>query len=219
LLDKLFSGTKTAEAGAFRPGSPSGPRTSRHSTAWAHLLKHMKDNSGGIVMDVGPTSSSNVNFLANLGCSIYLPDPLHDAATGEWISVGMSDDGVPVMDTAKFLEEYFSFSGRTFDVVLLWDTLDFLPEPLVQPVVDRLHEVMQPGGKLLAFFNSKLDPATTTHRRFHITDSDQVASQSGAGYKQQRVLQNRNVERIFQAFASSKFMLAADNIREAVFTR
>jgi hypothetical protein len=217
LLEKLFSGAKAAEGGAFAPGTPSGPRTARHSTGWAQMLKFMKENNGGIVMDVGPTSSSNVNFLANLGCSIYLPDPLHDAATEDWTSAG--EDGAPVLDTAKFLEEFFSFSGRTFDAVLLWDTLDFLPEPLLQPVIDRLHEVIRPEGKVLAFFNSKLEPSSAAHRRFHVTDSDQVASQAGAGYKQLRVLQNRNVEKLFHAYAASKFMLAADNMREVVITR
>ncbi len=217
MLDKLFGGAKVAEGTGFSPGSPSGPRTTRHSTGWAQVLRFMKENGGGIVMDVGPTSSSNVNFLANLGCSIYLPDPLHDSATEDWSSPG--EDGTPVLDTAKFLEEYFSFSGRIFDVVLLWDTLDFLPEPLLQPVVDRLHEVLRPEGKVLGFFNSKLEPSAAAHRRFHVTDSDQVASQAGAGYKQLRVLQNRNVEKLFQAFAASKFMLAADNMREVVITR
>lgn len=218
MLGKLFGGTKTLDRG-FTPGSPSGPRVRRNSAGWAQMLRFLKENSGGVAMDVGPTSSSNVNFLANLGCSIYLPDPLHDAATEDWMTGSVAEDGASTMDTKRFLEECFSFSGRTFDAVLLWDTLDFLPEPLVQPMVDRLYDVLRPEGKLLAFFHSKLEQPPAAHRRFHVTESEQVESQAGAGYPQLRVLQNRNVERIFQAFTSSRFLLASDNMREVVITR
>lgn len=218
MLWKRKSEVDTA-AGEFKPSTPSGPRTARNSTGWKAILQFLKEADSPVVMDVGPASPSNVNFLTSLGCSIYLPDPLHDLAVTDAGKAAATASGEKVEEAVKlFLEESFNFSGRTFDCVLLWDTLDFLPEALVQPVVDRLHEVMRPEGKVLSFYRSKMETGAV-HRRFHVADSATVESQAGGGYPQLRVLQNRNVERIFHAFHSPKLMLAADNMREAIFTR
>jgi hypothetical protein len=211
---------KSQAGAAFVPTAPRGPRTLRRSTGWGNVLAFLRENENCVVMDVGPTSSSNVNFLTNLGCSIYLPDPLQDVAAGGWAStLGLEDEVARKAAVDRFLNESFSFSGRVFDCVLLWDTLDFLPDPLVQPLVDRLYEVIRPGGKVLSFYQSKMAEGASTHRRYHVTDSSDVESQAGAGYLQQRVLQNRNVEKIFQKFNSPKFSIASDNMREVVFTR
>ncbi len=206
--------------GAFSPSTPSGPRSRRHSSGWAAVFRFLKETEGAVVMDVGPTSPSNVNFLTTLGCSIFLPDPLHDAVTGGWAAKLAADDGVHQAEVVEqFLAECFSFAGRSFDCVLLWDTLEYLPEPLVKPVVDRIYEVVKPGGRVLCFCHARLEEGTGTHRRYHVTASDDVESQAGAGYPQVRVLQNRNMERLFEAFSQSKFSLAGDNLREVVFTR
>ncbi len=171
-------------------------------------------------MDVGPTSPSNVNFLTKLGCSIYLPDPLHDVATGDWAKGLAAEDSADKAEAVeRFLAENFAFSDRVFDCVLLWDTLEYLPEALVQPIVDRIHEVMRPGGRVLAFCHPKLEEGVSVHRRYHVLETDDVEGQGGVGYPQKRVLQNRNMEKLFHAFSASKFSLAGDNLREVVFTR
>jgi hypothetical protein len=222
LFKKMFGGSAEAEAkgSRFTPRTPSGPRTIRHSSAWGQTLKALKENGGGTVMDVGPTSPTNINFLTNLSCSVYMPDPLYDANTQDWMTGEPDDEGKPTFDSQRFMAESFSFSGRVFDAVLLWDTLDFLPEPLVQPVVDSLVQVTRPGGKILAFFHQQArNGEAPQHRRYHITDSDAVEFQTGSGYQHLRSQQNRNIERLFQAFSALKFMLASDNIREVVITR
>jgi hypothetical protein len=199
---------------------PSGPRTPRQSSGWGSILAFLKENEAPVVMDVGATSSSNVNLLTSLGCSIFLPDPLHDLSTSRWQEALKSDKPDEVAEAVRsFMEESFSFSGREFDCVLLWDTLDYLPEPLLQPMIDRIYSVMKPGGKVLSYYRSKLESGTAVHRRFHGTDSNVVESQTGARYPQLQVLQNRSVERLFHDFASSRFLVAGDNLREVVFTR
>jgi hypothetical protein len=220
LFKKMFGGSAEAEGKAFTPRTPSGPRTVRHSSAWGQVLKSLKENGGGTVMDVGPTSPTNINFLTNLSCSVYMPDPLFDATTQDWMTGPADDDGKLTFDSQRFMNESFSFSGRVFDAVLLWDTLDYIPTPLVQPIVDSLAEVTRPGGKILAYFHQTgRNGETPDHRRFHITDGDAVEFQAGSGYPHLRAQQNRNIEKLFQAFSALKFMLASDNIREVVITR
>ena len=106
------------------------------------------------IIDSGFTSPSNINYLTGLGHSIFLTDLVLDAWTENW-KTGTDDDGNPIWDVDGFLERTLNFDGRTFDVVLLWTALDYLPEALVVPVVSRLSAGMNPGGQVLAFFHTK----------------------------------------------------------------
>ena len=213
MLGRLFSSGGAAKADdKFVPKAPSGPRVARHSGGWATVRKALNNAECTTVLDIGPTSSSNINFLTEKGCSVYMADPLHDLATGDW-----QQPDQPV-DAEKFLDDSLKIAGRRFELVLLWDALDYLPEELLQPMVDRLAAAMEPGGVLLAYFHTAIEGAEA-HRRFHVGDKDEVEGQSGTGYTLRRTLQNRQVEKLFAAFSSSKLVLARDKFREAVFTR
>jgi hypothetical protein len=59
----------------------------------------------------------------------FLSDLVYDACTGDW-KKGEDEDGNPVWDVEGLLDQSLNFSGRMFDVVLLWTALDYLPEPL-----------------------------------------------------------------------------------------
>ena len=87
----------------------------------------------------------------------------------------------------------------------LWDTLDYLPAAFVQPIVDRIFEVMQPGGRLLAFFHAKPTGDETVFARYHLTESDQIDLQRMGGHPIQNTHTNRQVESIFKSFAAYKF--------------
>ena len=54
-----------------------------------------------------------------------------------------------------------------FDVVLLWTALDYLPEPLVAPVVAHLYASMNPGGQVLAFFHTRTQGEEAVRCRYH----------------------------------------------------
>ena len=79
---------------------------------------------------------------------------MHDAYDEDW-QIGTDEDGNPIWNVEGFLDQTLNFSGRIFDVVLLWTALDYLPEPLVAPVVAHLHASMNPGGQVLAFFHTQ----------------------------------------------------------------
>ena len=69
------------------------------------------------------------NYLTSLGHSVFLADLVHDACTGNW-QTARTDDGNPLWNVEGFLDQALNFSGRKFDVVLLWTALDYLPEAL-----------------------------------------------------------------------------------------
>ena len=95
---------------------------------------------------------------------------------------GVDDQGNPIWNVQGFLESAFNFGGRTFDVVLLWTALDYLPEPFVVPVVEHLHANMNSGGSVLSFFHMKTTGEGTAFYRFHVTEADQVEMQQAEAF-------------------------------------
>ena len=193
------------------------PRVSRHSSGWLKLSDHLKANPELRLLDLGPTSASNINFVTNLGHSIYMANFAEDAARPEYR--GSDADGQPSYQVASFIKDHLDFAGRTFDVVAFWDTADYLPAELLQPVLDRLYEVMAPGGQLLAFFHSKPTVEDTAFSRYHLTASDQVQIQRVGGRPLLHTYTNRQVEAMFHRYAGYKFFLAKDALREVIVTR
>ncbi len=200
-------------------------RTKRHSTGWAHLHKFLQSQESLRILDVGPTSAGNINFVTHLGHSIYMANLVDEAAKPEWLLPAAPDtsanekDSGPVYDIAGFLKQNLDFSGRHFDVVALWDTIDYLAKPFVSPVVDRLSEVMEPGGQLLAFFHSKTTSEDTVFSRYHLTETDEVDLQRIGGHRRRESYSNRQVEQLFQHFSAQRFFLAKDALREVIVTR
>ncbi len=204
-------------------GTAANERISRHSSGWGQILERMKSEESLRVLDIGPTSSTNINFVTNLGHSIYLANLAEDAAKRDWI-IAQADGSPGRFDVERFLATHLSFSGRGFDVVLFWDTADFLPEELLAPVLDRIHEVMAPGGQMLTMFHS---PSSTSALgapkaefcRYHLTDTNKVDVQRAGDYPLLNNYTNRQIEKLLSAFKGYHFFLGKDNVREVVVTR
>jgi SAM-dependent methyltransferase len=203
--------------GSSGGGQAEGVRGARHSSGWVQMLKHMQTVDSLRVLDIGPTSAGNINFITGLGHSVYMANLAEDASRLEYRVTG--DDGAESFDITSFLKQNLDFSGRSFDVVLLWDTVDYLPPPLVQPVIDRLHEVMDPDGRILAYFHNKPAGDETVFTRYHLSTTEDISLQRLGGRPLLATNTTRQIETLFQAFSSCKFFLAKDALREVVVTR
>ncbi len=217
-LRSIFNKTPT-------PSRPSdrmmlvGPRIPRHSSGWSAVLKHLKDSESLRVLDIGPTSPSNVNFLTALGHSIYMADLVTEATRADWIK-SPGEDGAPSQtDLDGFFERHLDFSGRVFDVVLLWTTLDYIPESLLEPLIARLHASLQPKARVLAFFHTKTAGPESIFYRYHVTDGDAIEMQEAERLPVRQAYTNRKIEKLFSAYESCKFFLAKDNVSEVIIVR
>jgi hypothetical protein len=196
----------------------SGPRVPRHSGGWSAIRKRLEAEPGLRVIDTGYTSPSNINYLTSLGHSVFLADLVCDAWNGDW-QTGKDEDGKTIWNVDGFLEQSLNFSGRTFDVVLLWTALDYLPEALVAPVVARLYSAMNPGGQVLAFFHTRTHGEETMRLRFHLTSRDDVEMQLAQQFSIQRAFTNRSIERTFAGWSGHRQFLAKDSLSEVIMTR
>jgi SAM-dependent methyltransferase len=181
------------------------------------------------VLDMGSTSANNIRFFTDKGHKSYSEDLLRSSLDP---ALRIQDSaGNVVLDSKKFLEENLVFGSAQFDVVLAWNLPDYMEESLVKPTIDRLWSVMKPGGYLLAFFHTRDAGPDSTCYRYHVTGTDMLDMQEvkfaapgrPASDKQsprlQRVFNNRHIETLFRDFASIKFFLARDAIREVLVVR
>ena len=203
-------------------GAGANERVSRHSSGWGQILQRMRGEESLRVLDIGATSSRNINFITALGHSIYLANLVEDAARRDWIIPG-EDGGPGKFDVERFIAAHLNFSGRGFDIVLFWDTADYLPEELLGPVLEQIHGVMAPGGQLLAMFHPSSNVSAGLPKadfcRYHLTDTSAVDVQRAGAYPILNVYTNRQVETMFGSFKSFHFFLGKDNVREVVVTR
>ena len=206
--------------------APAGPqKRSRRSSGIAEISRLLLSEEPLRVLDLGSTSANNISFLTAKGHKKYSEDLLQ-ASLDPAIQV-KNDAGRLVPDEKKFLDENLTYPNGLFDIVLCWNLPDYMEESLVKPTIDRLWSVMKPGGLLLVFFHTRDAGPDAPCYRFHITGTDMLEMQevrlAAKGDKQsprlQRVFNNRNIENLFRDFASIKFFLARDAIREVLLVR
>lgn len=209
----FFGGKKSGGAEQTAEG-----RIARHSSGWSQMGKYLKARESLRILDFGPTSAGNINYVTELGHSIYMAN-LIDEATRETLQAELADETRSEAAISRFLLENLDFSGRQFDVVLLWDTADYLPESLLQPVIHRLAQVLVQDGQLLAFFHAKTTSDETVFSRYHLTHSEAIDIQKIGGHALLHTYNNRQVENLFSDFGGYKFFLAKDTMREVIVTR
>ena len=209
---------KQSSGSAVAAHSPAGPRVPRHSGGWSVLRKRLQAEPGLRIIDVGYTSPNNINYLTDLGHSVFLSDLVHDACAENW-QTGSDEDGNPILNVEGFLSQSLNFADRMFDVVLMWTALDYLPQAFVAPVVTHLHASMNPGGQVLSLFHTRTHGEETAHCRFHVTATDNVEVQLAEPFPIQRAFTNRSIEKLFAGWSGHRQFLAKDSVSEVIMTR
>ena len=221
---KFFKGSSNRGATSEAPR-----KQTRRSSGMGEVSRILNSQTGLCVLDMGSTSPGNIGFLTDRGHKNYSEDLLRSSLDP---ALRVKDDaGNQVLDSKKFLDENLGYPNAHFDVVLCWNLPDYMEESLVKPTIDRLWSVLKPGGVLLAFFHTRDAGPDSTCYRYHVTESDMLEMQEvkcappgrPASEKQsprlQRVFNNRHIENLFRDFASIKFFLARDAMREVLVVR
>jgi SAM-dependent methyltransferase len=231
---RFFRNSSSDQAQGVKP-SQVKPRLTRRSSGLGEVARVLKSEEPICVLDIGATSATNIRYFTELGHRIYSEDLL-DASSDPSLAT-KDEQGQTILDSKRFLTENLVLPNGRFDVVLCWNLADYMEESLVKPVVARLWSVMKPGGVLLAFFHMKEAGPDAPCYRYNIVGPDTLEMQSletrdlrkspagaghaamGSNFKLQRVFNNRHIETLFRDFASIKFFLTRDNIREVLVVR
>jgi SAM-dependent methyltransferase len=229
---KLFRGSSGPET----VPAQGSQKLTRRSSGLGELSRSWESVQNLCVLDLGSTSPTNIRHFTGRGHRIYSEDLLTASTDPELLM--KDEEGNAVLDSRKFLADNLVYPAAHFDVVLCWNLPDYLDESLVKPVVGRLWSVLKPGGMLLAFFHTRDAGPDSPCHRYHIVGADTLEMQkvvlrrearrgpTGAvhtaiaeSFQLQRVFNNRHIENLFRDFASIKFFLARDNVREVLVVR
>ena len=213
---RWFGGSAQAQAKPATKTS-TAQRTGRRSTGFAEFTRSLKGCREPSVLDLGTTSSANISFLTGFGGRVYNEDILRGSLDPDFAA--RQPDGTATLDAQKFFSENLNYPEGQFDAILCWDTPDYLHEALVKPMVERIHKILKPGGILLAFFHTKDAGPDSPYCRYHIVNGEVLDLEPRSDFRLQRIFNNRHIENLFKDFASKKFFLARDNIREVLVVR
>lgn len=216
---RWFRGTAASPAQPAESRPRPGARASRRCTGLAEFTHDLTgtDDNKLCALDLGPTSPANIAFLTGRNMRVYNEDILRAAQDPSLLT--RQEDGSQRIDVDKFFVENLAYPAGHFDAILAWAVSDYLPEELVRPLVDRVHHILKPHGALLAIFHTKDAGPDSPYCRYHIVQPEILELEADPGFRIQRIFNNRHIETLFQDFASRKFFLGRDNIREVVVVR
>jgi len=170
------------------------------------------------ILDLSGANQQTVSFVTNLGHQLYSDDMLVvlDRIFG-------TDDPYSRQTNRalaeQFLESTLDFPANHFDGVLVWDTLQFLESALLATVMRRLHQVLRPSSFMFALFRAAERSGEVEVYSCRIGDHRTILMQSRGLRKPAQHFNNRDLERLFQEFASVKFFLTRDSLREVIVRR
>jgi 2-polyprenyl-3-methyl-5-hydroxy-6-metoxy-1,4-benzoquinol methylase len=195
-------------------GSGDVPTAERSSRGLEEFFKYIRDTSGLTILDLGPATQANINFITNLGHRLYTADFLQ-VLNDTFGLDNMADQSNPGR-IEYFLKQALDYPEGHFDGVLIWDVLEYLAPALLTAVVERLNQIVRPKSYMLAFFHAddKLEAVPSYTFRIQTTTTLQVAQQGKR--RPAQLFNNRSLEKLFGKFESVKFFLTKERLREVI---
>jgi hypothetical protein len=231
-MAKVRPAAPSLSAGATpaKPGPSATPAAASANVRISNGLKEflwlISDVPHGRVLDLGPVWQSTVSFFVDKGYRVSTEDLLRTwkvFLTSEEegfrnAPVGADAERVsPAAFADKFLESALQYPERSFHGVLAWDLLDYFDPEVTPRLMERVSQLLHPGGAMLAMFHSR---ATERFHRYRVVDGQTVELIPAPTIAvHSHVFQNREILGLFSDFRSSKTFVGRDQVREALFLK
>ena len=183
------------------------------SKAFPKFLSALTSRPSQVRLDFGPVIGTNVEFFGErLGCKLFIEDLIGDI--DRHTRAGTLD----TLPTA--LEKRFRHADASVDGILCWDVFDFLDKATTQALAKQVIRMLRPGGAVLALFCVAAKQEHASFTKYEIVDDGSFRHRHhpGAGGIK-RVLQNRDIIRMFEGLAVSDSFLLKSNTREMLLRR
>ncbi len=192
-------------------------QNSRHSNGLEQFFEYIRDETGLTILDLGGANQANISFVTNLGHKLYSEDLLRNLR--HYLAGSKSSEPIHPDQVREFLSQNVNYPPHTFDGVLVWDILEYLEPPLLNAVVERFRSIVKPGSYLLSVFHAQDKVDVVPQYSYRIHDAKTLLLSLRSRERTVQAFNNRNLERLFQGFASLKFFLTRDNLREVIVKR
>jgi hypothetical protein len=198
------------QGGGDAPASPDDP--TYPTKALAKFLKILQTRENPALIDLGPVVGANVTFFGEqLGCRIRVEDIATD------IERHAKDDKLD--DLPAFLTTRFKQESESVDGILCWDVFDFLDRRSAQALADTLTRILRPDGALLGLF-STTEGRPQVYTKFMVVDDKTLRYRTyPASRPRQKVLQNRDLNKMFEGLRVAESFLMKNSVREILFRK
>ena len=182
------------------------------SKALRKFLAVLRQRQDPVILDVGAVVGSNISYLGEQGgCKIHVEDLYEDL--DRHTRKGTLDQ-LPAL-----LQSRLKHADGSVDGVLCWDLLDYLDPAAATAVSASLTRMLRVDGALLGFFGTAAsrDPR---YVKYVIVDDENLKYRPyPAARGRQRVLQNRDIIKLFGGLRVSDSFLLKTNLREILFRK
>jgi hypothetical protein len=191
----------------FSPNEPAYP-----TKALAKFLKLLQARDNPALIDLGPVVGANVTFFGeHLGCRIRVED------IGADVERHVKEATLETLPA--FFDTRFGQDAESVDGILCWDVFDFLERPAAQALAKALMRLLRPEGALLGFF-STTDGRPQVYTKFMVVDEHSLRYRTyPAPRPRQKVLQNRDINKMFEGLRVTESFLMKNNVREILFKK
>jgi hypothetical protein len=119
----------------------------------------------------------------------------------------------------SFLKTRFNQEPESIDGILCWDIFDFLDRPSAQALAETLMRLLKPEGALLGFF-SIAEGRPQVYTKFMVVDDNTLRYRTyPASRPRQKVLQNRDLNKLFEGLRVAESFLMKNSVREMLFRK
>jgi hypothetical protein len=177
------------------------------------FLRTLAAEDAPVLLDLGPVIGSNLTFFGEtLGCKVFIEDLYADIE--QHVRAG-KEANLPAFFASRLTQPEASVDG-----ILTWDLMDYLDATAAQALAVQLSRIMKVNGALLGFFATTLQPSDPHYTKFVIADEQTLRHrQYPASRGRQRVLQNRDIIRLYETLRVSDSFLLQTNLREILFRK
>lgn len=219
LLPRL--GPRNARAAHYGggPGSiavPAGttevPEPVFPSRALSKFLAAVRSRPAPVLLDLGPVIGTNIAFLGEaVSCKIHVENLFAD------LDRHVRQEAVDAFPA--FLETRLQLPDESLDGVFCWDLLDYLEPAAGAVLAAQLTRMLRPGGVLLGLFATPT-PADPRYTKYVIVDDEHLQYRAyPAARGRQRLLENRDIIKLFERLRVSDSFLLQSALREMVFRK
>ena len=165
-----------------------------------------------VLLDLGPVIGSNITFLGEaVSCKIHVEDLFADL---DRHTRQDATDALPA-----FLATRFGLVDESVDGVFCWDLVDYLEPPAAAALAGQLTRLLRPGGALLGLFATapSIEPRYT---KYVIVDDEHLRYRAYPAVRgRRRLLENRDIIKLFDPLRVSDSVLLMSARREVLFRK
>jgi hypothetical protein len=191
---------------------PTGSGAVYATKALRKFLATLTSRPNPVLLDLGPVIGANVSYFGEqLGCKIFVEDLYAD--------IDRHDREGKGGDLAAFFAKRFPQADGSVDGILCWDLLDFLEPPAAQALAAQLSRMLASEGALLGFFSTASSRDATFVKYVVVDDLNLRHRPYGSVRTRSRVLQNRDIIKLFERLRVTDSFLLQTNVREILFRK